>query len=65
MQTQVFSLSCDIDFHKMGIAGLALLKFRAKLEVDPFGALANWNPDDSGPCTWSGIECLDGNVVVL
>lgn len=49
----------------MGNAGLALLKFRATLEVDPFGALANWNPDDSGPCTWSGIECLDGNVVVL
>ncbi|KAH6790292.1 hypothetical protein C2S51_005298 [Perilla frutescens var. frutescens] len=45
--------------------GSALFQFRAKLEFDPFGALANWNPDDCDPCMWSGIECLDGNVVVL
>ncbi|XP_057764079.1 protein MALE DISCOVERER 2-like isoform X2 [Salvia miltiorrhiza] len=45
--------------------GLALFQFRAKLEFDPFGALANWNPDDSDPCMWSGIECVDGNVVLL
>ena len=34
---------------------------------DPFGALSNWN-DDVGvidPCSWFGVECSDGNVVVL
>lgn len=45
--------------------GLALFQFRAKLEFDPFGALANWNPDDCDPCMWSGVECLDGKVVLL
>lgn len=45
--------------------GSALFQFRAKLEFDPFGALANWNPNDCDPCMWSGIECLDGKVVVL
>ncbi|KAK4440058.1 protein MALE DISCOVERER 2 [Sesamum alatum] len=45
--------------------GLSLLKFRAKVEIDPFGAFANWNPKDCNPCMWSGIECLDGKVVML
>ncbi|KAL1555981.1 protein MALE DISCOVERER 2-like [Salvia divinorum] len=45
--------------------GLALFHFREKLDFDPFGALANWNPDDCDPCMWSGIECVDGNVVLL
>ncbi|XP_011101397.1 protein MALE DISCOVERER 2 isoform X2 [Sesamum indicum] len=45
--------------------GLSLLKFRANVEFDPFGALANWNSNDCNPCMWSGIECLDGKVVML
>ncbi|KAL0363472.1 UNVERIFIED_CONTAM: protein MALE DISCOVERER 2 [Sesamum calycinum] len=38
---------------------------RAKVDFDPFGALANWNHNDCNPCMWSGIECLDGKVVML
>ncbi|KAK3042126.1 hypothetical protein RJ639_001828 [Escallonia herrerae] len=48
-------------------AGLALLRFRDRVVSDPFGALSNWN-DDVGvidPCLWHGIECSEGNVVVL
>ncbi|PSR93219.1 Inactive receptor-like protein kinase [Actinidia chinensis var. chinensis] len=47
--------------------GLALLRFRERVVSDPFGALSNWN-DDVGvidPCSWFGVECSDGNVVVL
>ncbi|KAM7499398.1 hypothetical protein LguiA_023812 [Lonicera macranthoides] len=47
--------------------GLALLRFRERVVSDPFGALSNWN-DDVGitdPCSWYGVECSDGNVVVL
>uniref|UniRef100_A0A5B7ATU8 Protein kinase domain-containing protein n=1 Tax=Davidia involucrata TaxID=16924 RepID=A0A5B7ATU8_DAVIN len=47
--------------------GLALLRFREKVVSDPFGALSNWN-DDVGvidPCSWFGVECSDGNVVLL
>ncbi|KAA8539549.1 hypothetical protein F0562_026241 [Nyssa sinensis] len=47
--------------------GLALLRFRETVVSDPFGALSNWN-DDVGvidPCSWFGVECSDGNVVVL
>ncbi|KAL6980741.1 non-specific serine,threonine protein kinase [Sarracenia purpurea var. burkii] len=46
--------------------GMALLRFREKV-TDPFGAMSNWN-DDVGiidPCSWFGVECSDGNVVVL
>ncbi|XP_057797583.1 protein MALE DISCOVERER 1-like [Salvia miltiorrhiza] len=45
--------------------GYALLQFRAKVDFDPSGALANWNPDDCSPCTWSGVHCLDGKVHML
>ncbi|KAL9146218.1 hypothetical protein ABFS82_13G095800 [Erythranthe guttata] len=45
--------------------GTALLHFRAKVEFDPSGALSNWNADDCDPCMWSGVECLDGQVVML
>ncbi|KAK4491587.1 hypothetical protein RD792_002340 [Penstemon davidsonii] len=45
--------------------GLALLQFRAKVEIDPFGALENWNPNDCNPCMWSGVDCLDGKVHML
>ncbi|XP_047947841.1 protein MALE DISCOVERER 2-like isoform X1 [Salvia hispanica] len=57
-----------LEFHgclSLNSEGLALFHFRAKLDFDPFGALANWNPDDRDPCMWSGIECVDGNVVLL
>ncbi|KAL2473692.1 Leucine-rich repeat protein kinase family protein [Forsythia ovata] len=45
--------------------GLALLEFQASVESDPYGALANWNPNDHDPCMWSGVHCLDGKVQML
>ncbi|XP_043697825.1 inactive receptor-like serine/threonine-protein kinase At2g40270 [Telopea speciosissima] len=47
--------------------GLALLRFREGVATDPFGALSNWNDDDglNDPCSWFGVECSDGKVVVL
>lgn len=49
----------------LNLEGYALLQFRAKVGFDPSGALANWNPDDCTPCTWSGVHCLDGKVHML
>ncbi|PIN08779.1 Serine/threonine protein kinase [Handroanthus impetiginosus] len=45
--------------------GLALLQFRARVDFDPSGALANWNASDCTPCMWSGVHCLDGKVHIL
>lgn len=49
------------------LAGLALLRFRERVESDPFGALSNWKDGDGmeNPCTWLGVGCLNGNVVSL
>ncbi|XP_056165935.1 probable inactive receptor-like protein kinase At3g56050 isoform X1 [Syzygium oleosum] len=47
--------------------GAALLRFREGVSRDPYGALSNWK-DDVGavdPCSWFGVECSDGQVVVL
>ncbi|KAL5974968.1 hypothetical protein ACLOJK_031644 [Asimina triloba] len=56
----VLNFSCSL---ALGPEGLALLKFRERVEVDPFGALSNWNGHD--PCSWFGVVCLDGRVIVL
>ncbi|KAK7318810.1 hypothetical protein RJT34_03517 [Clitoria ternatea] len=45
--------------------GLALMEFRARITSDPFGVLANWNPNDCNPCKWSGVGCVDGKVQTL
>ncbi|KAJ4970191.1 hypothetical protein NE237_003290 [Protea cynaroides] len=47
--------------------GLALLRLREGVVTDPFGALSNWNDDDelNDPCSWFGVECSDGKVVIL
>lgn len=49
--------------------GLALLKFRDGIDSDPFGFLSGWNNDgeaaDLDPCSWFGVECSDGKVVIL
>ncbi|XP_009776550.1 inactive receptor-like serine/threonine-protein kinase At2g40270 [Nicotiana sylvestris] len=46
--------------------GLALLRFRERVEKDPFGALSNWKDDDmENPCSWFGVGCFNGNVVAL
>lgn len=45
--------------------GLILLEFRSRVENDPYGAFANWNPNDTDPCLWLGIWCEDGQVQTL
>lgn len=37
---------------------------------DPFGALSKWGENDGvgdsiNPCSWFGVECSDGKVVIL
>uniref|UniRef100_A0A1D1ZKL2 Putative LRR receptor-like serine/threonine-protein kinase At5g45840 n=1 Tax=Anthurium amnicola TaxID=1678845 RepID=A0A1D1ZKL2_9ARAE len=47
--------------------GRALLRFRERVEVDPYAALSDWvaGEDTDDPCSWSRIECEDGKVTVL
>lgn len=45
--------------------GLALLRFRERVVSDPFRALANWDDGELDPCSWFGVECSDGKVVIL
>ncbi|GMI82293.1 Male Disoverer 2, morphogenesis of root hair 1 [Hibiscus trionum] len=45
--------------------GSALLEFRARIGSDPYGALLNWNSNDSTPCMWSGVRCVDSKVQML
>ncbi|KAE8704549.1 putative LRR receptor-like serine/threonine-protein kinase MRH1 [Hibiscus syriacus] len=52
------SLAVDSD-------GLALLEFRARIDSDPYGAFSNWNSNDTTPCFWWGIHCVDGKVQML
>jgi len=74
-----FCLACPYSFVKVGVllyrnvivfengAGLALLRFREMVERDPHGALSNWieKDGDIDPCSWFGVECADGQVVIL
>ena len=47
-------------------AGWALLSFRERVEIDPFGVLLNWDEDDMDPCLWFGVDCSDdGRAVAL
>lgn len=48
--------------------GVALLKFRERVESDPFGVLSRWGSLDvaaTDHCSWFGVDCLDGRVIVL
>ncbi|GAA0151124.1 hypothetical protein LIER_37232 [Lithospermum erythrorhizon] len=47
--------------------GLALLRFKERVEEDPFGALLDWSDPngDLNHCSWFGVKCSDGNVVSL
>uniref|UniRef100_A0A803MYX3 Protein kinase domain-containing protein n=1 Tax=Chenopodium quinoa TaxID=63459 RepID=A0A803MYX3_CHEQI len=49
----------------LNLEGLALLEFRERIENDPYGAFANWNPNHSEPCAWLGVQCLNGKVKML
>ncbi|CAO2824827.1 unnamed protein product [Amaranthus hypochondriacus] len=44
--------------------GIALLEFKKMVEEDPFNALSDWN-SDKNHCSWFGVYCSDGNVVIL
>ncbi|KAJ0266210.1 LRRNT_2 domain-containing protein [Hirschfeldia incana] len=42
----------------------ALMKFKQRIKIDPFGALVNWG--ELSHCFWSGVVCShDGTVVIL
>ncbi|GLT92936.1 hypothetical protein SLE2022_107460 [Rubroshorea leprosula] len=47
--------------------GLALMRLKERVVNDPFGALSNWKAGDGvvDPCSWFGVECSLGQVVVL
>ncbi|XP_020524671.1 protein MALE DISCOVERER 2 isoform X1 [Amborella trichopoda] len=45
--------------------GFALLKFHERVETDPYNMLLSWNGNADDPCTWFGVLCLDGNIVML
>ncbi|XP_073306399.1 probable inactive receptor-like protein kinase At3g56050 isoform X2 [Primulina huaijiensis] len=47
--------------------GVALLKFKEKVVTDPYGALSNWRYEKGveTPCSWVGVGCSEGYVVVL
>ncbi|KAG7035349.1 Protein MALE DISCOVERER 1 [Cucurbita argyrosperma subsp. argyrosperma] len=47
--------------------GLALLRIREAIVRDPYGALSTWNDKDEhvDHCSWFGVECSDGKVVIL
>ncbi|KAF8026374.1 hypothetical protein BT93_F2995 [Corymbia citriodora subsp. variegata] len=70
-----FQLPCYLLFLILGLQirhcrslnseGIALLKFRNKVDLDPYGALANWSADDEDPCEWLGVHCVDGEVQKL
>ncbi|PQM36247.1 putative inactive receptor-like protein kinase [Prunus yedoensis var. nudiflora] len=52
----------------LNVEGLALLRFRERVVRDPYGALSKiWNKDggEDDPCSWFGVECSDGKVVIL
>ncbi|XP_038722025.1 probable inactive receptor-like protein kinase At3g56050 isoform X2 [Tripterygium wilfordii] len=51
----------------MNSEGLALLRFREGVVRDPYGALSSWdeNNGEIDPCSWFGVECSDGKVVIF
>ncbi|KAK4761991.1 hypothetical protein SAY87_029875 [Trapa incisa] len=60
-------------YHNMGSCwcineeGWALLRLKNTIKSDPSGALKSWHENDgeANPCSWFGVECSDGKVVVL
>ncbi|XP_006644509.2 protein MALE DISCOVERER 2-like [Oryza brachyantha] len=49
----------------VNIEGSALLEFQSRVEEDPHGAMAGWSQLDGNPCSWNGVRCVDGRVVIL
>ncbi|XP_073293105.1 inactive receptor-like serine/threonine-protein kinase At2g40270 isoform X2 [Primulina huaijiensis] len=57
-----FSFCCSLNDE-----GLALLRVKEKVFSDPYGALSNWKYEVGveNPCSWVGVGCSEGYVVVL
>ncbi|KAL2930921.1 Protein MALE DISCOVERER 1 [Bienertia sinuspersici] len=49
----------------LNLEGSNLLKFRARVESDPYNSLASWDPEDDHPCNWNGVHCVDSKVHML
>lgn len=47
--------------------GMALLRFKERVVRDPLNSLSSWISEDGDldHCSWFGINCSDGIVVVL
>lgn len=60
-------VACVLTFYCnwCGNAGLTLLSFQKNIKFDPFGTLENWSPNDSDPCLWKGVHCVDSKVQIL
>ncbi|XVE99810.1 hypothetical protein REPUB_Repub03eG0233400 [Reevesia pubescens] len=66
--TLLFLLCRSLICWSLNEEGLALLRLREKVVNDPFGALSDWKKEEDGDvdhCSWFGVECSDGKVVVL
>ncbi|KAM0843982.1 hypothetical protein ACQ4PT_057360 [Festuca glaucescens] len=50
--------------HGLNQDGLYLLDAKRALTV-PDGALADWNPSDATPCSWTGVSCDAGAVTAV
>ncbi|KAG6620455.1 protein MALE DISCOVERER 2-like isoform X1 [Carya illinoinensis] len=61
----VMVFSCIRGCWSLNGEGLALVEFRSRIHRDPYFVLANWDPNDSDPCMWSGVHCVDGEVQML
>lgn len=49
----------------LNLEGLALLDFRAGIDIDPYGVFDDWNFEDTDPCVWAKVYCEDGKVQIL
>ncbi|XP_062179954.1 probable inactive receptor-like protein kinase At3g56050 [Phragmites australis] len=43
--------------------GVALLRFKKMIHVDPYGALLDWDEGSFSPCSWFGVRCSDDGQV--
>ncbi|KAK6270547.1 hypothetical protein POUND7_007645 [Theobroma cacao] len=63
----LFLLCQSLVCRSLNEEGLALLRLKERVVNDPFGAFSDWKEEDGlfDHCSWFGVECSDGKVVVL
>ncbi|XP_022746133.1 probable inactive receptor-like protein kinase At3g56050 isoform X2 [Durio zibethinus] len=63
----LFLLCQSLGCWSLNEEGFALLRLRESVVSDPFGAFSDWKEEDRevDQCSWFGVECSDGRVVVL